>query len=141
MRAAEVNSGTWNSETVPSDLSAVVDLAPTGPHMIVLGLRITVTVAAVWVLLTWTTGHRARAEERPVKIVALGDSLTAGYGIPAFDAFPAKLEHALRNEGQRAVVANAGVSGDTAAMGLARLDRSIPADTDAEILELGANVM
>jgi acyl-CoA thioesterase I len=71
----------------------------------------------------------------------LGDSLTAGYGVLAVDAFPAKLERALRTRGQSAAVANAGVSGDTTAMGLARLNRSIPDDTDAVILELGANDM
>ena len=71
----------------------------------------------------------------------LGDSLTAGYGVLAIDAFPAKLERALRTRGQSAAVANADVSGDTTAMGLARLNRSIPDDTDAVILELGANDM
>ena len=71
----------------------------------------------------------------------IGDSLTAGYGVLAVDAFPAKLERALRTRGQSAAVANAGVSGDTAAMGLARLNRSITDDTDAVILELGANDM
>jgi acyl-CoA thioesterase-1 len=103
--------------------------------------RVTFTAAALYVLLAWTTGHPVQAEERVVKIVVLGDSLTAGNGLVVFDAFPAKLEHALRSEGQTAVVANAGVSGDTAAMGLARFDQSIPADTDAVILELGANDM
>ncbi len=67
--------------------------------------------------------------------------LTAGYGVLAVDAFPAKLERALRTRGQSAAVANAGVSGDTAAMGLARLNRSITDDTNAVILELGANDM
>ena len=70
-----------------------------------------------------------------------GISLTAGWGVPAGYAFPDKLEFALRARGQSASVANAGVSGDTAAMGLARLNRSITDDTDAVILELGANDM
>ena len=90
--------------------------------------------------MTWI-GSQVRGEEPAVKIVALGDLLTAGYGVPAGDAFPAKLEHALRAAGRSVVVANAGVSGDTASMGLARLDRSIAAGTDAVILELGANDM
>jgi acyl-CoA thioesterase I len=81
----------------------------------------------------------ATAAERPVKIVALGDSLTAGYGIAAQDAFPVKLERALRANGHAVQVVNAGVSGDTAAAGLARLDWSVPADTEAVIVELGAN--
>ena len=76
---------------------------------------------------------------RPVKIVALGDSLTAGLGLPADAAFPARLARALAQKGIAAEVINAGVSGDTAADGLARLDWSVPDDTDAVILELGAN--
>jgi acyl-CoA thioesterase-1 len=79
------------------------------------------------------------AAERPVKIVAFGDSLTAGYGLPATDAFPVKLAHALEAKGIKVQIVNAGVSGDTASGGLARLDWSLPGDTDAVILELGAN--
>jgi acyl-CoA thioesterase-1 len=103
--------------------------------------RTTVIAAAVCVVLAWMISHHVRSEEAAVKIVVLGDSLTAGYGVPDVDAFPAKLEHALRVSGRSVVVANAGVSGDTAAMGLARLDGSITTDTDAVILELGANDM
>jgi len=76
---------------------------------------------------------------RPVKIVALGDSLTAGLGLPADAAFPARLERALAQKGIAAEVVNAGVSGDTTADGLSRVDWSVPDDTDAVILELGAN--
>jgi acyl-CoA thioesterase-1 len=76
---------------------------------------------------------------RPVKIVALGDSLTAGLGLPADAAFPARLARALTKKGIAAEVVNAGVSGDTTADGLARLDWSVPDDSDAVILELGAN--
>jgi len=79
------------------------------------------------------------ATERPVKIVAFGDSLTAGYGLPATDAFPVKLAHALEAKGINVQIVNAGVSGDTASGGLARLDWSLPSDTDAVLLELGAN--
>ena len=81
------------------------------------------------------------AAERPVKIVALGDSLTAGYGLAASEAFPAKLEKALRARGLAVEVANAGVSGDTTSGGLARLDWAVPDGTDAVIVELGANDM
>jgi acyl-CoA thioesterase I len=83
----------------------------------------------------------AAAATRPVKIVALGDSLTAGLGLAANDAFPAKLQRALEAKGIAAEIANAGVSGDTAAGGLARLAWSVPEGTDAVILELGANDM
>jgi acyl-CoA thioesterase-1 len=83
----------------------------------------------------------ALAAEPPVKIVALGDSLTAGNGLPAHDAFPAKLEQALRGKGLAVEIVNAGVSGDTAANGLARLDWSVPAGTQGVIVELGANDM
>jgi acyl-CoA thioesterase I len=90
-----------------------------------------------WVL---APGHGAAAGQ-PVKIVALGDSLTAGLGLPEQAAFPARLARALKAKGIAATIANAGVSGDTASGGLERLDWSVPAGTDAVILELGANDM
>jgi acyl-CoA thioesterase-1 len=77
--------------------------------------------------------------DEPVQIVALGDSLTAGFGLPADATFPARLAAALEAKGMAATVANAGVSGDTASGGLARLDWSVPDGTEAVILELGAN--
>ena len=83
----------------------------------------------------------AAPADRPVKIVALGDSLTAGLGLPASAAFPAKLAAALKAKGHAVEVVNAGVSGDTATGGLSRLDWSVPEGTDAVILELGANDM
>ncbi|MDF2995344.1 MAG: arylesterase [Xanthobacteraceae bacterium] len=79
----------------------------------------------------------ARAE--PILLVAFGDSLTAGLGLPASEAFPAKLEAALKAKGHDVVIENAGVSGDTTSAGLARLDWSIPDGTQGVILELGAN--
>jgi acyl-CoA thioesterase I len=97
-------------------------------------------VAAGLVLAT-PTGGPAAAAERPVRIVALGDSLTAGLGLPVAAAFPAKLEQALKAKGLAVEVVNAGVSGDTASGGLARLDWSVPEGTDAVIVELGANDM
>jgi acyl-CoA thioesterase-1 len=81
----------------------------------------------------------AFAADAPVKIVVLGDSLSAGYGLPAKAAFPQKLAQALKAKGIAAIVANAGVSGDTASGGLDRLDWSVPDGTQAVILELGAN--
>lgn len=75
----------------------------------------------------------------PLRIVAFGDSLTAGYGLAKKEGFPAKLELALRAKGHDVEVIDAGVSGDTASGGLARLDWSVPDKTDAVLLELGAN--
>jgi acyl-CoA thioesterase-1 len=79
--------------------------------------------------------------QAPVKIVVFGDSLTAGYGLPDNEGFVPRLQAALAANGIAADVENAGVSGDTAADGLARLDWSVPEGTDAVILELGANDM
>jgi acyl-CoA thioesterase-1 len=83
----------------------------------------------------------ATGAEGPVRIVALGDSLTAGYGLPADAAFPVRLAKALNAEGLAVEIGNAGVSGDTTSGGLARLDWSVPEGTQAVILELGANDM
>jgi acyl-CoA thioesterase-1 len=80
----------------------------------------------------------ARADPA-VRMVAFGDSLMAGYGLRPDEAFPAKLQQALRRNGFAVEVSNAGVSGDTASAGLDRLDWSIPDGTQAVILELGAN--
>jgi acyl-CoA thioesterase-1 len=84
--------------------------------------------------------HRPAAGQL-LRIVVLGDSLIAGHGLPADATFPAKLEKALKAKGLAVEVINAGVSGDTASGGLARLDWSVPNGTDAVILELGANDM
>jgi acyl-CoA thioesterase-1 len=81
----------------------------------------------------------AQAADGPVKIVVLGDSLSAGLGLPAADAFPAQLEKALKDKGLNVAIDNAGVSGDTASGGLGRLDWSVPVGTQGVILELGAN--
>lgn len=81
----------------------------------------------------------AFAQSKPLKLVALGDSLTAGYNLPASAAFPTVLEKMLRDKGISVEIANAGVSGDTSQGGLERLDWSVPDGTDGVILELGAN--
>jgi acyl-CoA thioesterase I len=75
----------------------------------------------------------------PLKIVMLGDSLSAGHGLAAADAFPAKLQKALKARGIDVDMTNAGVSGDTASGGRDRLDWSVPEGTQAVIVELGAN--
>jgi acyl-CoA thioesterase-1 len=75
----------------------------------------------------------------PIKILAFGDSLTAGYGLPAEDAFPVQLQTALKAKGYNVTVTNAGVSGDTTAEGRARLAWSLNDPFDYAIVELGAN--
>ena len=74
-----------------------------------------------------------------ITLLALGDSLTAGLGLDAPQAFPAKLEAALKAKGHDVVVMNAGVSGDTAVQGAARLDWSLTDEVDGVLVELGAN--
>ena len=73
------------------------------------------------------------------EILAFGDSLTAGFGLPPDESFPTRLEAKLRADGIEARVVNAGVSGDTTAGGLARLDWALTDKPDLVILELGAN--
>ncbi len=74
-----------------------------------------------------------------VRVTALGDSLTAGYGLPTDETFTVQLEIALRAAGARVSIANAGVSGDTTAGGLARLDWVMADEPALVIVELGAN--
>lgn len=90
-------------------------------------------------LLVAGTGAARAQQARPVAIVALGDSLTAGYQLPPGDAFPVKLQAALKARGLDVTVENAGVSGDTSTGGLERLDWAVGDGVDAVILELGAN--
>ena len=98
-----------------------------------------VVMVAAAALLAASGLHANEAGLRAPVIVAFGDSLTAGYGLAQDQAFPAQLQRALRARGQEVKVVNAGVSGDTAAAGLARLDWSLPDDASAVIIELGAN--
>jgi acyl-CoA thioesterase I len=95
-------------------------------------LRFSVVVFSLLLMLL-----PARAETKT--ILALGDSLTAGYGLDGPQAFPVKLETALKAKGLDVVVINAGVSGDTAAQGAARLDWSLTDDVDAVLVALGGN--
>jgi acyl-CoA thioesterase I len=81
----------------------------------------------------------ARAQTRTIRIVALGDSLSAGYGLPPAAAFPVVLERVLKAAGLNVAVENAGVSGDTASGGRDRVDWSVADGTDLVIVELGAN--
>jgi acyl-CoA thioesterase-1 len=77
--------------------------------------------------------------ERPIKLVVLGDSLSAGLGLTGSAAFPVRLQKALKVKGINVDMINAGVSGDTSSGGRDRLDWSVPEGTEAVILELGAN--
>ncbi len=104
----------------------------TGIRRAALALFYALLVAAVW-------HGGAQASQRETVIVAFGDSLVAGYQLAPGDSFPARLEAALRQDGETVRVINAGVSGDTAADALARLDWALPDDADAVIVELGAN--
>jgi acyl-CoA thioesterase-1 len=96
-------------------------------------------VVAAGMLLAASGPPAGQAAAATPVIVAIGDSLTAGLGLPEKDSFPAQLERALKARGQQVEVVNAGVSGDTAAAGLARLDWAMPDDASAVIIELGAN--
>jgi acyl-CoA thioesterase-1 len=102
--------------------------------------RIPRTVVIVaWLLAVLCFLHTIEAEPRAPVIVALGDSLTAGLGLPQDEAFPAQLEAALKARGRAGTVVNAGVSGDTATAALGRLDWAIPQDASAVIVEFGGN--
>lgn len=94
-------------------------------------------MAVLLVVLVGLIAGPARAE--PVRILGFGDSLMAGYGLPDEDAFPTRLEAALRAAGHDVTVINAGVSGDTTAGGASRLAWSLSEAPDAAIIELGAN--
>lgn len=102
-------------------------------------LAIATMAATIGGIVAAGMARSAPTADRPITIVALGDSLTAGLGLASQDAFPAKLQKALAAKGLAVTIADAGVSGDTTSGGLARLDWSVPAGTDGVILELGAN--
>lgn len=103
--------------------------------------RIYASIVAILTLLVMTPLTTVSAAAEPLRLVALGDSLTAGLGLEAGDAYPAKLQAALAKLGIEVTIDNAGVSGDTTDGGLARLDWSVPDGTKAVLLELGANDM
>jgi acyl-CoA thioesterase-1 len=91
------------------------------------------------VMLSATLVGATASLAEPLKLVGLGDSLMAGYQLPQEDALPAQLQRNLVAKGHDVVITNAGVSGDTTAGGLSRVDWSVPEGTDGVILELGAN--
>ena len=101
-------------------------------HMLVLGMALMGASAAF-------AQAPAAGAGKPIKMVVLGDSLSAGLGLSASAAFPARLKQSLKIKGIDVDMINAGVSGDTSSGGRDRLDWSVPEGTAAVILELGAN--
>jgi acyl-CoA thioesterase I len=102
-------------------------------HMLVLGLGLTMPGAA------YAQVQTQAVETHAIKMVVLGDSLSAGLGLSASAAFPQRLQKSLKAKGIAVEMINAGVSGDTASGGRDRLDWSVPDGTQAVIVELGAN--
>jgi acyl-CoA thioesterase-1 len=101
-------------------------------------MHIAVLMLALMTIAT-TPSLKAQPAAKPVKLVVLGDSLSAGLGLPAQEAFPAKLQKALLAKGIDVDMINAGVSGDTSSGGRDRLDWSVAEGTEGVIVELGAN--
>jgi acyl-CoA thioesterase-1 len=101
-------------------------------HMLVFGLALAIAGTAF-------AQTPSADETKPIKLVVLGDSLSAGLGLAASEAFPARLQKSLKLKGIEVDMINAGVSGDTSSGGRDRLDWSVPEGTEAVILELGAN--
>jgi acyl-CoA thioesterase-1 len=96
---------------------------------------LTAALAALWLLV----GQPANAEAAPARVLMLGDSLTAGFGLPITAALPSQLEAVLKGQGLDVVILNGGVSGDTTAGGLARLDWALADKPDYALVALGAN--
>jgi acyl-CoA thioesterase-1 len=94
-------------------------------------------LAAALAALCLFFGQTAAAA--PARVLMLGDSLTAGYGLPAADSLPSQLESLLKNQGLDVLILNGGVSGDTTAGGLARLDWALADNPAYALLALGAN--
>lgn len=101
-------------------------------HILVLGVALMTAGTAL-------AQTQASAEGKPIKMVVLGDSLSAGLGLSASAAFPERLQKSLKSNGIAVDIVNAGVSGDTSSGGRDRLDWSVPEGTQAVIVELGAN--
>jgi len=95
--------------------------------------------AVVFNLVVAPAMSLAAQDSKPIRIVAFGDSLTAGFNLKPSEAFPSVLQRELSARGQNVAILNSGVSGDTTASGRQRFDWAIPEGTEAVILELGAN--
>ena len=137
MRLSMARSYGTSAAAVEGQLSLFV-------HMLVLGLLFLTISALELVVAPPAHGQTQMAQganqaAKPIKMVVLGDSLSAGLGLAGSEAFPARLQKALQDKGIAVDMTNAGVSGDTSSGGRDRLDWSVPDGTDAVILELGAN--
>ena len=101
------------------------------------------SLVAIGIVLFLATPAQSQSSDRPgnrpITLVAFGDSLTAGYLLPPSAAFPAQLQVALADKGYKVEIVNAGVSGDTTSGGLERIEWTLQAPADGIILELGAN--
>src|SRR5229473_479558 len=98
-----------------------------------------ILVLVIALVTAGTASAQSPMAAKPIKMVVLGDSLSAGLGLQASAAFPARLQKSLKANGIEVDMINAGVSGDTSSGGRDRLDWSVPEGTEAVILELGAN--
>ena len=103
------------------------------------GDRVRNLIAVVFIVCVPLLAGPAQPAEHTPEVVAFGDSLTAGLGLPPEQAFPARLESRLHGDGIKVHIVNAGVSGDTTAGGVARLDWQLADKPDIVMLELGAN--
>jgi acyl-CoA thioesterase-1 len=101
-------------------------------------LRRAATAAFALFAFTFASAATAAPAHEPV-VTVLGDSITAGYGLPSSEALPVQLQDTLARLKEPAIVRNAGISGDTSAGGLARVDRSVRPDTTVCVVALGAN--
>jgi acyl-CoA thioesterase I len=130
MRLSMARSYGTSAAAVEGQLSLFV-------HMLVLGLLF-LTISAVELVVA-PPAHGQTQAAKPIKMVVLGDSLSAGLGLSGSEAFPARLQKSLQDKGIAVDMTNAGVSGDTSSGGRDRLDWSVPEGTEVVILELGAN--
>lgn len=135
MRLPQSESG---ARQLPSD-KAIRGNVQSVLHLKPCLFRLSRSKAAFLALALFAAIQMPTAHAATVKILAFGDSLTAGLGLPQRQAFPARLQAVLRARGHDVEIVDAGVSGDTAASGLARIDWSLSAGADGVILELGAN--
>lgn len=112
-------------------------LGPCGTQVRLAAHRLALALVCLFGL--FSAVDHAAAGAPPVKLLAFGDSLTHGYGLPARDSFPEQLEAALKARGFAVEVINAGNSGDTTAAGRARLDWALAESPDLVLVEFGGN--
>ena len=128
---SRVHTGTGQTRTSVTDIGGYGRLRRSINGLTRCGIVLVAFVAAVL--------SASAAQADPIRILGLGDSLMAGYGLAEEDAFPTRLEAELRARGHEVEIINAGVSGDTTAGGRARLAWSLADNPDAVFVELGGN--